>query len=213
MSERDSQRRRARPAFEPLETRDLPSVAALLAAGYRYIEAPSPRLQAATPTMGAPTPHELARRTFFAAFRGVYYVGPPRLTDQSAQFYLRGGGTSNAFLHGDLQLAFYPPAASGGETTGVAALTAKSVSNTGDQLGLDLNGVVPPPRPGLPFVLNWTVNGTSGGSFAGATGSGTVEIRLRPGARLRFESSGAGVADVIFRGSVVTSGVNDITRV
>ncbi len=125
---------------------------------------------------------------------------------------MRGGGTSSAFLHGDFQLAFYPPAVPGGATTGVAALTVKNVSNTGDQLGLDLAGVVPPPTPGRPFVLNWTVNGTSGGSFAGAVGSGTVQIRLRPGARLRHDSGGAGVADVIFRGSVVTTGVNDITR-
>jgi hypothetical protein len=210
MSPRHARRGRARPAFEPLEARGLLSVTPMLAGARRVAVSLAPPGPSSPAAAATPTPLYAARSTFFAAYRGPYYVGPPRMTDQSGQIYLRGGGTSNMFLHGNLQLALYPPADPNAPTTGAAALIGKSVENTGDLLGLDLSGPVSRPTPGVPFVLGWTVNVNSGGTFSDATGSGTVEIRLRPGAGTR---EGAGVAEVIFRGNVYATGLYNITRV
>ena len=43
-------------------------------------------------------------------------------------------------MHGDLQMAIYPPADPSGQATGLAALIVKNVSNSGNLLVLDLQG-------------------------------------------------------------------------
>ena len=47
---------------------------------------------------------------------------------------------------------------------------------------------------GRPTRFTWTVNGSSGGTFSGATGQGTVEIRYQPGGKLPDRARSAGVA-------------------
>ena len=207
---RSETRRSFRGLVETLESRAIPSVVPMIASsiGSRASAPPSPAETASLTPLGA------AKRSFFAAFRTSYYIGRPLETDKSAQVFLRGGGTSSSFLHGNLLLAFYPPTDPNGLTTGQAALIGKSVSNTGDQLGVDLAGYAGPVLPGRVITLGWTVNGASGGTFANATGSGTVQIRLHPGAHNAGNGpGGAGVANVIFRGTVATAGVYNITRI
>ena len=196
--------------IEALESRAIPSVVPMITSAIGST-APAHSSPAETASL---TPLGAAKRSFVAAFRTTYYIGTPLETNNSAQVFLRGGGTSNTFLHGNLLLAFYPPTDTNGLTTGQAGLIGKSVSNTGDQLGVDLAGYAGPILPGRVITLGWTVNGASGGTFSNASGSGTVQIRLHPGAHDSGNGpGGAGVANVIFRGTVTTAGVYNITRI
>lgn len=198
---------------ESLETRAIPSVVPMIAASLGSRAAGLPLASSAAET-GTLTRLGAAKRSFFAAYRTTYYVGPPLETSDAAQVFMKGGGTSSCFLHGNLELAFYPPKDPAGLTTGQAGLIGKSVSNTGDQLGVDLAGYTGPIVPHRVITMGWTVNGSSGGTFSGSTGSGIVQIRLHPGGHIAGNGpGGAGVADVIFRGQVATAGVYDITRV
>src|SRR5262245_27675209 len=132
-----------------------------------------------------PTPHELAREAFVAKFAGRFVTGPGRFTDQASQSFIKGAGTSSAFLHGNLQMVVYTPIDPTGQTTGLAALIVKNVSNTGNLLVLDLQGRSDShDRSGHPTRFNWTVDGSSGGTFSSATGQGTVSIRYVPGGKL-----------------------------
>src|SRR5262245_41976503 len=168
-------KRRRAPSVESLEARDLPTPPTFFAN--------VPRVSAAALAGAAsPTPHEQARRAFVAKFKGRFITGPGRLTDQASQTFISGGGTSNTFMHGDLQMAVYTPRDPAAGTTGIAALIVKNVSNSGNLLVLDLVGDTQSlDRAGRPTRFTWTVDGSSGGTFAGADGQGTVKIRYWPG--------------------------------
>ncbi len=128
--------------------------------------------------------------------------------DQASQVFIKGGGISSAFLHGDVQMAAYTPVAPGMTTTGLAVLIVKNVTNSGNLLVLDLVGDTSTlDRAGRPTRFNWTVNGASGGTFSGATGQGTLEVRYQPDGRAQAR---AGSVGLIFRGSIDTNGVSDI---
>src|SRR5262245_51111842 len=103
--------RRFRMAIERLEPRELPTAPTLLAGpagvgGDRSSPLTSPIVARLSPT---PTPHERVREAFVAKFLGSFLTGPGRFTDQRSQIFIRGGSTSSAFLHGDLQMAIYLP--------------------------------------------------------------------------------------------------------
>jgi len=138
--------KRRPPAFEVLEARDLPTAPTLLAgpAGTGLARTLDALLGAPPATVAAvahePTPHERAREAFVAKFAGSFVTGPGRFTDQATQSFIKGGGTSNAFLHGDLQMVTFTPIDPGGDVTGTAALIVKNVSNSGNLLVLDLQG-------------------------------------------------------------------------
>lgn len=215
-----SRKKNARGRFglpiERLEARDLPTAPTLLAGPARAVDFASivagadPEPTDAPPAR-IPTRRERARQRFVARFSGSFATGPARFTDQSSQIFIKGGGGSNAFLHGDIQMAVYPPADPSGETTGLAALIVKNVTNSGNLLVLDIKGdATSLDRAGRPTRLTWTVDGSSGGTFSGATGEGTVRIRYRTGASPLARSGGVGV---IFRGRIETNGgVTDLLR-
>jgi hypothetical protein len=159
-----------------------------------------------------PTPRELAREAFVGKFSGKYAVGPPRFTDQNRSFLILAPGTSSAFLHGTALMKLYTPADPSGTVTGTATLFVKNFSNTGNSLAIDLQGdPTAVDRAGRPTLLTWTVNGNSGGFFAGATGQGTVAIHYAPdgSGRLHIHGHEAGAAFVIFHGQVVTTGTSN----
>jgi hypothetical protein len=206
LSHANERRRRRALTIERLEARDLPTPPTF------YLGPPKVHL-AALADSSQPTPHEQARRAFVAKFAGNFITGPGRLTDQASQSFISGGGTSSAFLHGDLQMAVYVPRDPSSNTTGLAALIVKNVSNTGNLLVLDLQGDTQSlDGAGRPTRFTWTVDGSSGGTFSGADGQGTVEIRYRPGGQLPKRASSAGNAAVIFRGFLNTNGVTNILR-
>src|SRR4051794_26633294 len=107
--ERDARRRRI-GLIERLEDRDLPTAPTLLAGATGTSVARTLRsLTAAADIAHQPTPHERAREAFVAKFAGSSVTGPGRFTDQASQTLIKGGGTSSAFLHGNLQMAAYAP--------------------------------------------------------------------------------------------------------
>ena len=209
--------RRTRPRIEGLEGRDLPSVAAIYfrAAALAHTRAAGGGAPSGMgggsgmTTTGTPTPREQAREVFVAKYAGNFAVGPPRFTDQARSVLVLATGSSTAFLHGTLTLRAYPPKDLAGTVTGTATLFSRNVANTGSELSVDLQGSPGAlDRAGRPTLLTWTVNGNSGGIFAGATGQGTVAIRYAPdgSGRLHAHVPDAGRAFVAFRGQVVITG-------
>jgi hypothetical protein len=204
-------RRPRRYRVEALEPRSLLSVAPIFYANMARSARAVPA--AADVSSPLPVPHEQVREAFDAKFSGRYIVGPGRFTDQAFQIYISGGGTASAFLHGNLLMEIFTPVDPASPTTGAASLVVKNVSNTGNLLGLTLQGDPVVDRLGRPTHMTWTVNGSSGGTFNGATGQGTVEIRYTPSGKLPPRALGAGGAAVIFRGQVNTTGIGNILRI
>lgn len=203
------------PRVERLESRDLPTAPTLLAGstGASLAASLAPSTQQAADVAQVPTPREQLREAFSARFAGSFVTGRGRFTDQASQTFLKGGGNSNAFLHGDLQMAFYPPKDPADPTPGTAALIVKNVSNSGNLLVLDLQGDGQSfDRAGRPTRFTWTVDGSSGGTFSGATGQGTVQISYRPSGRLPGGATGAGSFGATFRGSIMTTSVTNVLR-
>jgi hypothetical protein len=196
-------------AFEGLERREVPSSTALLASS-----ALLPRQVSSPPAQGS---FPLLYRPFVARFQGAYIVGPPRTSSQVSQTYGYGGGISSAFLHADLQMAFFTPTDPGQPIFGQAVMMLKDVGNTGNELALDLTAVPGAvDRRGRPTQFTWTVNGASGGSFTAGEGSGTARVLYSPGqypgqGHLR-NVLGSGHFGIIFQGSLGTTNLFNILR-
>jgi hypothetical protein len=116
-----------------------------------------------------PTPAEVRREIFWTTFRGSYFVGPPRFSNQSASIHLYSDGNStfsNQFLKGRSQIILFPPADPtaqpttldpvAGQTTGLMSLFLSNFLQSGDTLFLDLTTQVNyaggPSFPGLPNI-------------------------------------------------------------
>lgn len=206
-------RRRFAPGCEGLETRELPSTTAMLASGSLLA---TPRAiggaggTSSTNSVSIP----LLYRPFTARFQGPLVVGRPRGEGYLSQTYLYGGGNSSAFLHGDIQMAYFTPTDPAQPIAGQAVMVVKNVSNTGDELVVDLVAVPGAvDRHGRPTQFTWTMNPSSGGSFSGGDGSGTVQLIYTPGKfpgqqNVRRAISGGHVG-VIFRGTI---GVTNLTN-
>jgi hypothetical protein len=197
--------RRVRLSIEGLETRNLLTLSPVLLAV-------SPIFHQALPAQtDGLTPREMVRERFTATFSGQFTQGPGRFTSQASQIFVSGGGLSSAFRHGDLQLALFIPKDPSAAVTGEAFLIVKNVSNSGNLLDLDLQTTPQQLDPnGRPTLLTWTVGGSSGGTFNGATGSGTLEIRYRPFGRANRRGVSAGGANVLFHGQINTIGVGNV---
>jgi hypothetical protein len=60
-----------------------------------------------------PTAAEISRQTFWVEFKGTYYVGPPRFSNQSSTIHIYSDGksvASNQFSKGRAQVLILPPA-------------------------------------------------------------------------------------------------------
>jgi hypothetical protein len=149
---------------------------------------------------GAPTPAELARETFKAAFSGRFYTGPGRFSSQGTTYYYRGLGGSTFFLHGDFNMAVVTPTDPNAPFLGEAVLNDKSTNSAGIQ-GLILSGArTDVDSLGRPTHLTFTAdpNVYSGVFFVDAA-AGTVDIR--------YGAKGAITAS--FHGLVYTSGLTN----
>lgn len=127
---------------------------------------------------GTPTKRELARERFRAAFNGPVFKGPGRFSGQASTIYIRGTGTSNVFLHGDLNLAVVRPVDPSQPLTGEAVLQDKNI-NAGNVLGLQLTADQSTlDRFGRPTVMSFTSDpNIYGGNFFVTTSTGTVTIK------------------------------------
>lgn len=201
------------PWIERLEVREVLTAPALLAGPVHHAKSFAAQLAALDPSTGAPTRREQHRQSFSARFKGDFTTGPGRFTDQASQTYMFGGGNSNMILHTDVQLGFFTYKDASKPATGLAALIAKDVGNTGNELDLILVGdPASIDRRGRTTRFTWTVADTSGGTFAGATGQGTLRLIYMPGGKFTKRAFGGGTAGAIFQGSVDTNGVNNILR-
>jgi len=206
-------RRQFTPRTERLEIREVLTAPTLLAGPIRQAPSLASALAALDPSAGVPTRREQHREAFSARFQGPFTTGPGRFTDQAAQTFVTGGGNSNMFLHADLQLGFFTYKNTSTPATGLAALIVKNVGNTGNELVLDLTGdPTTLDRHGRYTHFSWTVDGSSGGAFTGATGQGTLRLIYMPGGKYTKRAFGGGTAGAIFTGSVYTNGVNNILR-
>lgn len=144
---------------------------------------------------------EAAKQRFHAVFATNVYTLPPRFTDEAKQYRLNGPGTTSYFLHGTLNLQLLTPKDPASETVvGAASVQDKSIGTSGILL-LNITGEdqILDAR-GRPTHLNFNVNGGggSGGIFASAQGTGTLDIHYK-GLR----------AMVVFNGKVITTGVGN----
>ena len=134
-----------------------------------------------TQDMSPPRPNEAARRAFKASFSGRVLELPPRLYDQSHQFYILAPGGTNQFLHGTLQMRYYTPTSSATSnfSAGSFSISDRSTASGGVILA-DLSTVPAQfDSRGRPTQLSFTVNGGggSGGIYASSVGNGTVAIK------------------------------------
>ncbi len=208
------QRRRARrPGFESLERREL--LASTRPIAPRGL-AGQPRLAIAELAAGSAdstTPPWAGVRSFFAAFNGTYAVGKGRIAGQSLRTYLNGAGTSNLFLHGQVQVGIASPVDPRMGLAGTASLFDKNYAQTGNILVLDLEGEPGPSLDGRPTQLSWIVSDNSSGSFTGASGQGTLTISYHRGGRRQPLAIDSGRMGVQFRGQIAVSGTSNPFRV
>ena len=85
-----------------------------------------------TTDVAPPLASETRRRLFTAKFSGRVLEQPPRLLDQSRQFFILAPGNTNQFLHGTLQMRYYTPNPSPipiiDPTTGLVAVAGSNSS-------------------------------------------------------------------------------------
>lgn len=212
----DRRPRRFAPLIEGLEIREVLSSSSLFAASSLLATATSvgdPGSSNRETSFSIP----LLYRPFSARFRGGFVVGSPRAAGQASQTYMFGGGNSSAFLHGDIQLAYFSPADPSRPTYGQAVMIVKNVSNSGNELVVDLTAVPGAvDRRGRPTLFDWTMNPGSGGVFAGGAGSGTMKLIYSPG---HFPGQGhvrraiaGGQLGVIFKGTIGTTNLTNTLR-
>lgn len=191
---------KAGPTLEALESRDLPSSGSLT-------PGPQPIRSHRKPLVQSPsTRREIGTDRFFAAFAGPYVAGRNDAVDPGRTLFIRGGGNSSAFLHGDVLMSIeIPPGPDpSGAPTGKASLFVKNYAVTSNLLILDLVGDPQDgrARDGRPTRLTWSVGEGSSGAFTGAEGQGSLEIVYQPGGKLPPHAIDAGRAGVKFSGRV-----------
>ena len=159
------------------------------------------------------SPAGLRRATFRASADGPLAVSPSSFASQLRTVYYVGRIVSNQFLHGTLDMRVNTPNLSvnpTGQIVGIASLRDRNVAATGTVLQLDLLANSSTlDQFGRPTTMNWAVDDNgSGGTYAGAAGSGTVTITYTKAGHAK---NGAGVANLFFSGLVLANGTADIT--
>ena len=161
------------------------------------------------------SPAGIRRAIFLASIKkSTFAVSPPSFAKASRTVYFAGQITANQFLHGTLDMRIDTPNLSTDPTglvTGIASLRDRNVAATGTVLQLDLSADPSTlDQFGRPTKLNWAIDDNgSGGTYAGAAGSGTVTIAYTKAGHTK---GGAGVANITFNGLVLANGTADITN-
>ncbi len=190
--------RRKQPMLDLLEGRDLMSITPIVGLLNPPMVTTSSLANVAVPPVtsfsggsgvttdpAAPLPNETVRRVFKASFTGRVVELPPRLVDQSRQFYILAPGGTNQFLHGTIQMRYYTPSPAAvapfNQLTGTYSISDRSTASGGVILA-DLTG--DPSKVdgrGRPTQLNFVVNGGggSGGIYASSVGNGVVNIKYQ----------------------------------
>lgn len=157
------------------------------------------------PDLGPPTANEAAKERFVAKLVGTFVTAPGRFQNQPLQALVLATGGSNQALHVLANFQFFFNADPAFPPTGQINLTTRDAATTGTSLLLDLTADPNVTSHGLPTHFNYTVNtGGSGGTYAGATGQGTLDIHYILNGRPRGVRS-AGRVTLVIQGTVVTN--------
>lgn len=202
-------RRRFQPTLAPdqLETREMPALSPVLLAQSPIFQKPIKAVQAA-----ASSNPFLRFFPFRATYSGQFFTGPGRQAGQSGQLYYSGSGGSNSYLHGDIQMITVQFTDPSQPTVARVDLIAKNVTNSGNQLHMDLQAVPGAvDKAGRPTQFTWTVDdGNSGGTFNSAQGTGTVQIHYMPNrANGQYPSGGF---NMLFKGQIGVNGIDNVLR-
>lgn len=211
-------RRGWRPAVERMESRQLLSgITAVLAdraPQAHFLSEAVAAMNPLAPTEGlVPTPRELARERFTAAFGGPYSIGPGMFTDQAFHIYARGVGSSSAFLHGNYQMSIAIPKDPTQPATGVVSMFDRNI-NSGGIFAVDMTAVPGAvDRVGRPTVFTFVTDvNLSAGVFGEADIHGTLQIHYQPTERPSPGGFEHGIATVLFKAQVFTVGTNNPLR-
>src|SRR5262249_42137733 len=150
--------------------------------------------------------------------------GRGRFDNQASQILIRGVGTSNFFLHGDVQIGIAVPTDPTRPTSGAVSAFDRNV-NSNSGFGFDLTGTTASlDRAGRPTQFTYPIDqNISAGLFVeaqtpaqlGMPGQepNTVTIRYIPNGRHRAGVLSEGQAIVLIKGPVYTLGINNILGV
>ena len=210
---RKSEKRRNRRQYQPLlqadqlETRDLPALSPVLLAQSPVFQNPIKKAQAAA----SDNPF-LRFFPFRATYSGQFFTGPGRQAGQASQLFYSGSGGSNSFLHGDIQMITVQFTDPTQPTVARVDLIAKNVTNSGNQLHMDLHAVPGAvDKAGRPTQFTWTVdNGNSGGTFNSSEGTGTLQIHYMPNRSNGKNPSGG--FNMLFKGQVGINGIDNVLK-
>jgi hypothetical protein len=157
------------------------------------------------------TPAGKARARFVAHSSGPFAVGQSSYTAFSKTVTYIGPIAANQFLQGTINMQLNIPKTfnpTSGELDGFAALRNRTVAATGTILVLDLS-ITAEDSFGRPTQVDWVVDDNgSGGSYAGASGTGTLAISYNAHGNSK---DAAGGAKEMWSGFVMQNGVNNIT--
>ncbi|SIN74658.1 hypothetical protein SAMN05444166_0604 [Singulisphaera sp. GP187] len=179
-----------------------------------------PANQGASPTnqavfqTGNLTPHEQKRQRFVARFEGPYIIGPGRTDTEAIQTFIRGVGSANTILHGDIQLSIITPKDPNAPLGAVAAIFDRNL-NSNTVLGFDADGahqnVDSAGRPNHLDHVTIDANESSG-VYDEAFSQGTITIRYKPNGQRGRRVIDQGTAVVTIRAQIYTTGTDFILR-
>lgn len=208
-----------RPEVDGLEARDVPTVVSTLSIGVEALRAVQARAAATAGAAPAGSPNGLnfspnppidpatlsalgrSASRFAAKASGPYALARSYYADVAKQmvFLSKFSGMPGQILHGTMIMRVVIPADPAGTILGIAVLRDLSSATTGNQLVLDLTATATDGL-GRPTHFTWLVDSTSGGSYVGAPGDGTLDIAYTTHGSSR---SSAGGYTAIFKGSVL----------
>jgi hypothetical protein len=182
-----------------------------ISTGFQAGGTPSPAPITQTEFATLLTPAGKARARFVAHSSGPFAVGHTSYTAFTKTVTYIGAIAANQFRQGTINMQLnipknFDPAS--GELDGFAALRDRTVAATGAILVLDLS-ITAEDSFGRPTAVDWVVDDNgSGGSFAGASGAGTVTLSYNTHGNSK---DAAGGAKEFWSGFVMQNGVNNIT--
>ena len=179
-----------------------------------------PANQGAQPTnqaifqTGNLTPHEQRRQQFVARFVGPYTIGAGRTDTEALQTFIRGAGTANTFLHGDIQLRIITPT---DPTLPIGAVTAIFDRNLNSNTVLGFDPIAQQgnvDRAGRPnhFATLPIDPNESAGAYDEAFSQGTIDIKYVPNGKHTPGIKDQGTAIVTIHAQIYTTGVDFILR-
>ena len=179
-----------------------------------------PANQGASPTnqavfqTGNLTPHEQKRQRFVARFEGPYVIGPGRTDTEAMQTFIRGVGSANTILHGDIQLNIITPKDPNAPLGAVSAIFDRNL-NSNTVLGFNADGapqnVDSAGRPNRLDHVTIDANESSG-VYDEAFSQGTIDIRYKPNGQRGRRVIEQGTAVVTIRAQIYTLGTDFILR-